>query len=392
METHIVLVVGAILLWGGCIGFVFAMLSNPFQRGLGWQGGMFACGAGAAAILASSGPAASDLLHSVTHFLILLAYVFLQVALCGLTGRKRQLPRLGIRLLVLQGIGDFLFHRLSVFREFSLVTLGLVLTIQAAQSILLLRRSGLRGVLAPARFIMALLVVFSCFNVYRSVLVLATGVPKDPLQPNPLQVTAAVVYLAVGLGLGFGVFWMAGAQLRQSLEDLANTDDLTGVANRRSFLGSCERELLRSERSGEPFSLILLDLDYFKEINDRYGHHAGDAVLCAIVECLRQSLRNVDLLGRWGGEEFAVLLPGADTRAALQVAEQLRSSVESLKIPTPRSARRGGGEASIGTTISAGVITYAGGVDLLDDLFSSCDKSLYTAKAQGRNQIVCHPI
>jgi hypothetical protein len=154
---------------------------------------------------------ASDLLRSVPNFLILLAYVFLQVALRGLTGRKRQLPRLGMRLLVPQGIGDFLFHRLGVFQEFSLVTLGLVLTVQAVQSILLLWRSDLRGGLAPARFIMALLVVFSVFNVYRSVLVLATGVPKDPLQPNPPEAPAAVVYLAVGLGLGFDVFWMAGA-------------------------------------------------------------------------------------------------------------------------------------------------------------------------------------
>jgi hypothetical protein len=139
-----------------------------------------------------------------------------------------------MRLPVLQGCGDLLFHRLGVFQQFSLVTLALVLTLQAVQSILLLRRGGLRGVLAPARFIMALLGVLLLQRLSQRGGAGDGSAPR-PTPTQPSGSDGSGVYLAVGLGLGFGVFWMAGAQLRQSLEDLANTDALTGVANRRGF-------------------------------------------------------------------------------------------------------------------------------------------------------------
>ena len=388
METHIVLTVGATLLCGGLLGLVVARLSNPFQRGLGWLGGMFACGAGAAALLAYQRHLPSGLAFFFATSLVLLAYVFLQVALCELTERKLLIPRLGTALLALQVVANVLFYKLGVFWKFSLITMGIVMAIQATQIFLLLKRNAQRDTLVPARFMMLLLLFFACFNLFRSAVVLKVGVPKDSSQPNPLEAQAAVTYLSVGLGLGFGFFWMAGAEMRQHLEELANTDSLTGVANRRSFMGFCERELLRTARSGEPFSLVLIDLDHFKQINDRYGHSTGDKVLCSVVDCMRESLRNIDLLGRWGGEEFVALLPGADTTAAMLVAERLRTNVEALRIPDTHGSRAGGPERTMGTTISVGVTTCNGGTETLDALFGRCDKALYQVKASGRNRVV----
>ena len=118
------------------------------------------------------------------------------------------------------------------------------------------------------------------------------------------------MFLGTGLGIGFPVFWMTSTQIRLTLEELANTDGLTGIYNRRFFLSACEREPLRSSRTGESFSLIKLDVDHFKKIHDSDGHDTGDAVLYAVVEELRHAVSNIDTLARWGGEEFVALLPG----------------------------------------------------------------------------------
>ena len=185
---------------------------------------------------------------------------------------------------------------------------------------------------APIWFSVILLLVFASFNLFRSAAVLVLGTPQDPSAPNPFQVTTAIVFLGIGLGVGFGIFWLVSMDIRLKLVHLANTDPLTGVFNRRSFIEWCERELLRSSRTGEPFSLIMIDVDHFKQINDQYGHKAGDAALCAVAEKLKTSARKIDILGRWGGEEFVALLPGANSDAALLVAQRLRHSVESLSI------------------------------------------------------------
>jgi diguanylate cyclase (GGDEF)-like protein len=199
-------------------------------------------------------------------------------------------------------------------------------------------------------------------------------------------VASAIVFLGTGLGIGFAVFWMTSTQIRLTLEELANTDPLTGIYNRRFFISSCERELLRSSRTGETFSLIMLDLDHFKKINDRDGHETGDAVLCAVVEKFRHAVRNIDTLARWGGEEFVALLPGASAEAALLIAQRLRRNVESLSVPSLEMSSSSLGK-TITVTISLGVATYLGSRDTVDDLFRRCEQAMYQAKADGRNRV-----
>lgn len=161
-------------------------------------------------------------------------------------------------------------------------------------------------------------------------------------------------------------------------------DHLTGVANRRAFFEAAELELNRNRRAPRPTALILLDADHFKRINDGHGHAGGDAVLRHLGQLLAATFRQVDVVARVGGEEFAVLVPSSDVNAATVVAERLRRLVAS------RPAAFDG--AQIACTISAGVAVCDGEKLGLDVLMKRADRALYAAKAAGRNRVECwHP-
>jgi diguanylate cyclase (GGDEF)-like protein/PAS domain S-box-containing protein len=159
-------------------------------------------------------------------------------------------------------------------------------------------------------------------------------------------------------------------------------DDLTGVANRRAFFEAAELELTRNRRTPRPTALVLFDADHFKQINDRHGHPAGDAVLRQLGAALSLTFRQVDVVARVGGEEFAVLLPSSTLAGAAAVAERLRQLVES------QPAMVDG--APIGYTVSAGIAAIDEGETLdLDTLIKRADQALYAAKAKGRNRVEC---
>ena len=159
-------------------------------------------------------------------------------------------------------------------------------------------------------------------------------------------------------------------------------DDLTGVANRRAFFEAAELELTRNRRTPRPTALVLFDADHFKQINDRHGHPAGDAVLRQLGAALSLTFRQVDVVARVGGEEFAVLLPSSTLAGAAAVAERLRKLVES------QPAMVDG--APIGYTVSAGIAAIDEGETLdLDTLIKRADQALYAAKAKGRNRVEC---
>jgi diguanylate cyclase (GGDEF)-like protein len=389
METRNILIVGSILLCCGCMGLLTVRLSNPFFKGIGWLGGSFAAGALGAAVIVLRDTIFSDFLILVADTLILLAYVFLHAGILELTESDSRFPRLGIVLLVIQAAVFPVFVYLGDADPLCAITVGVLLAVQTLQSAALLKRKLSAGLGAPIWFSVTLLVGFAAFNLFRSGLILALGALKRPQFPDSMEAITAIVFLGAGLGLGFGVFWITSAQIRLKLEQLASIDPLTGIYNRRSFVALCEQELLRSIRSREVFSLIMFDVDHFKKINDRHGHATGDVVLCAIVEKLRNSVRNIDVVGRWGGEEFVALLPSADADAALIVAQRLRYHIDLISI-AHRQAREIDGEKAITVTISIGVATYVGqdGALGINDLLHRCDTAMYQAKAEGRNRIV----
>jgi diguanylate cyclase (GGDEF)-like protein len=156
-------------------------------------------------------------------------------------------------------------------------------------------------------------------------------------------------------------------------------DDLTGLYHRRYFEIRMNEELARAARHGDRLALIFLDLDHFKLVNDRYGHAVGDAVLRAVSGLLKNSVgRGVDIVSRFGGEEFVVLLPGTDLKGGEIVAERIRAMVEQLEVPHPGGALR--------ITISAGVAEVEPGVDA-EGLLQRADEMLFKAKQAGRNRV-----
>lgn len=173
----------------------------------------------------------------------------------------------------------------------------------------------------------------------------------------------------------------ARKRVEHALEQLAQHDPLTGAANRRHFFARAAEELARARRHGDALSLVMLDLDHFKRINDHWGHATGDRVLQAFAARVRSLLRREDLFGRIGGEEFVVLLPATGLEGALQLAERLRWHTEGLELEE--------NDERVSVTTSAGVATLGTGDASLDTLLQRADEALYVAKRAGRNRSFC---
>jgi diguanylate cyclase (GGDEF)-like protein len=164
----------------------------------------------------------------------------------------------------------------------------------------------------------------------------------------------------------------------QRLQALALTDYLTELPNHRALVTAIDTEIARTRRYGQPCALSVIDLDHFKQLNDHYGHQMGDTALHTVARTLRGALRPVDVVGRWGGEEFIVLMPDTNREQALRVADRLRGLVAVSPVA-------GGSEARV--TLSAGVAVFPADGDTRDMLIAAADQALYLAKQMGRNQV-----
>ena len=195
----------------------------------------------------------------------------------------------------------------------------------------------------------------------------------------------SLFFCGVGAAVGCAVavqletIYRRAFRLQERLERESRTDALTGILNRRALCEEAERRLEESERLSLPLSVLALDLDHFKRINDRYGHPIGDEILKNFVSLVQTALRPYDLLGRMGGEEFVVVLPGTVLEEASGVAERIRGAVEEQL----RSS--GGPEAHC--TVSIGVAEHWEMDSSVDDLFKAADDALYEAKSAGRNRV-----
>ncbi|MEX8495795.1 GGDEF domain-containing protein [Sphaerotilus sp.] len=169
-------------------------------------------------------------------------------------------------------------------------------------------------------------------------------------------------------------------QAMRRLEALAMTDSLTGVRNRRCFMQAAALEFERATRHARPMAVVLIDVDHFKGINDRHGHQCGDQALIEIAQACQGTLRKTDLLARFGGEEFIVLLPETGQREAVRLAERMRNAVAAdLRLPDhPRPGA---------VTISLGAVALSRSTPTLDVLIQAADQSLYDAKRAGRNRV-----
>jgi diguanylate cyclase (GGDEF)-like protein len=184
--------------------------------------------------------------------------------------------------------------------------------------------------------------------------------------------------LVMGLGADAAIA-IENARLFDAVQQLAVTDSLTGLFNRRHFFDQAEREFQRARRYRRPLCAIMLDIDHFKRVNDTYGHAAGDQVLRAVAMRCRKSLREVDILGRYGGEEFVALVPENDLPGTREAAERLRQHVAETPIDTSCGP--------VAVTISLGVAVCAENCPELAALIAQADQALYAAKNAGRNQV-----
>ena len=202
---------------------------------------------------------------------------------------------------------------------------------------------------------------------------------------SPAQSIVYVAGLLLILMSSFGMLLMHKERADEALLRQATIDALTGAYNRGPFAEFAERELARAQRSGLPVSLMMLDIDRFKAINDNHGHPAGDQVLRHFAARVNHCLRKGDLLVRYGGEEFCVLVPGIAAEGAYNIAERIRAEVANAPIRI--------GNSDIRITVSIGITTDHDGDRTLDSLISRADEALYRAKTGGRDRIVAvdHP-
>jgi len=171
--------------------------------------------------------------------------------------------------------------------------------------------------------------------------------------------------------------------LTQELGEMARTDALTGLANRRAFSEAAEKEFLRGRRFGSDASVLMLDVDHFKQINDAHGHEAGDLALAALAATLKAMARATDLPARFGGEEFVFLLVGARLAGAVELAERIRTEVAQVRVP--------GSSGAFGFTVSIGAASFMAGDAAWSDAVRRADQAMYQAKRSGRNLVVADP-
>jgi diguanylate cyclase (GGDEF)-like protein len=193
------------------------------------------------------------------------------------------------------------------------------------------------------------------------------------VEVGPRQSQARLMLGGIERSAAYGALALRNAFLMESVQRLAATDGLTRIANRRAFEATLERELARATRTAEHVTLVMVDIDHFKDLNDSLGHQAGDEVLRNAAAALACACREFDTAARYGGEEFAVILPGCDPEEALDAAERLRRAVSAAPMP-------------VRLTASAGVATFPAHAGDAESLVRAADEALYASKRGGRNQ------
>jgi diguanylate cyclase (GGDEF)-like protein len=290
--------------------------------------------------------------------------------------RSRTWPTIMLLAMVAYS-GMFIFHIPYAYQVIASVGLCLCGT-----TVWMLWRQKEERFRLPAMITVGLLVSNMGLVLYRAVLAVDVYRHADwrtPIEdPRWAYSMLAIVMLASCLLIMY--VWFAAAEMYNAVEATAGSDALTGCLNRRSLMRLAGQELARSERTGMPLTVVAIDLDHFKAVNDTFGHAGGDATLCAVVALLQNRLRAVDVVARTGGEEFVLLLPDTDAVSGAKVVEGLRQAIGAMELEYEGRVIR--------TAMSAGVTQGIPRSDSWTAIMNRADRALYAAKHAGRNCVV----
>jgi len=307
---------------------------------------------------------------------------FLLGAVCRFQGRRLSWPAMLMPPLVLVGLLALFLYDFGI----RVALASLVLAGQAAWVLWALfdRRRDTMG--RGARMVMVGMAIEVAVLLARA----AAGAghtlgAQHLLQADGIQILTFITTFSVLLIASLGFVFMSKERADEINRRLAALDELTGVANRRSIIAALDRDVARAIRTREPLAVMMVDIDHFKNVNDEHGHLAGDQVLRKVVDVVRRRLRSQDIVGRYGGEEFLVVLCDTPLQGAQQLAEQLREAVQASR------SLCGGQEVAV--TVSVGV--FGGRLepgDGWDQLIHAADNALYRAKQNGRNRVEVAPV
>lgn len=280
-------------------------------------------------------------------------------------------------VMIAAALPYFLYCAVAGHMDRSATLQDLILAIETGLATLLLSIAADPETRWPRRAMGGFLAVFSLVEFARVLIFLLTGRMPDRVAPW-VEIGSGIVYVVSCSVLPLAFIWMMNARLLVHLSRQSMIDPLTELLNRRGLLAAAEIELARYARTRENFAVVVMDLDFFKRVNDQFGHAAGDAALCALSMFLRNSVRETDVVGRVGGEEFVLVLPGTPRHEAEIVVERLRLALSQHVIPL--------GSRQVRLTASFGIAVTAGRIPLRWELLQrEADLALYAAKRAGRN-------
>jgi diguanylate cyclase (GGDEF)-like protein len=285
-------------------------------------------------------------------------------------------------------------------RRLRLLVTGLTLFSLAAYSFLLTRLVGLASGFQYYAWLVIPLVFFNTETRMQTKVVLATAsiitcIAFTWLSPKTALITVAYPTLSNFFIFNVGCFLVANGLLAftyahavgeasRQLHELATTDALTGLANRRRLLEIASHEIARSQRVYQPMSILLMDIDHFKSINDQFGHAGGDSVLLSLTHTLKKTIRSLDHIARWGGEEFLVLMPGVDLAVARAAAERIRLTLATTPLFTNDTELE-----SLRLTVTVGVSEWQV-IESIERCIERADVAMYRGKDNGRDRVEVH--
>ena len=361
-----------------CLYMLLIHRSTPGLRGVHRIIYGYAAFAVGAELLALRGRVPDFFSITVANCLLILINVFLYWGIAELIHLRRPQRWLLLASLIPTALISLYSSYVRPDVSIRIIVISFIAVVQYSLIVHLLSGPSPQRIHRPRRGLSALFILYAAINLYRAWEAHLHN-PRSLLSSAPISNFAFLTPILIGVMTALGVIWLAMAQLQLELEAQSQTDSLTGLLNRRALeeIGAQAIEVAR--RHSYALSLIILDLDRFKSINDEHGHDGGDTVLQHAARCLRANLRESDHIARLGGEEFVAVLPGATHTEAAEIAEELRHCLASLSVEHLSQEIR--------LSASFGVATMLPTDATWLEILRRGDRALYLAKEQGRDRV-----